>query len=365
MEQVIPTQKLRLCLSLDESNALKGIALVLLLCHHLFYIQNGLFDDIYISGHGLVNTFGILCKVCVALFVFLSGYGLTASVKKFSIIDWKHFFLHRYIKLYLNYWLIWILFVPFGVFCLDIGFERVYGNDFFLPFIADLTGTINMFGRYGYNPTWWFYSCIIVLYALFPLILKALNRPFVLCAMLVVSLGLILVPITFIQPIKFYLITFILGCLFYKGLIFSKLPPRIYWIRGKLDSVLKGELSFCGCLILWLLLLGMVIFRLKAGRFAMLIDTLIAVQIILIFKNISSKKSHYMFQFLGRHSFNIFLFHTFIYYLYFEEIIYWSKNPIAIFLTLILICVIISYAIETRKLKIKFNKLQDKLLRVI
>ena len=82
-----------------------------------------------------------------------------------------------------------------------------------------------MFGRYGYNPTWWFYSCIIVLYALFPLILKALNRPFVLCAMLVVSLGLILVPITFIQPIKFYLITFILGCLFYKGLIFSKLPP--------------------------------------------------------------------------------------------------------------------------------------------
>lgn len=109
----------------------------------------------------------------------------------------------------------------------------------------------------------------------------------------------------------------------------------------------------------------MVIFRLKAGRFAMLIDTLIAVQIILIFKNISSKKSHYMFQFLGRHSFNIFLFHTFIYYLYFEEIIYWSKNPIAIFLTLILICVIISYAIETGKLKIKFNKLQDKLLRVI
>lgn len=225
MEQVIPTQKLRLSLSLDESNALKGIALVLLLCHHLFYIQNGLFDDIYISGHGLVNTFGVLCKVCVALFVFLSGYGLTASVEKYSKIDWKHFFIHRYTKLYLNYWLIWILFVPFGVFCLDIGFERAYGDDFVLPFIADLTGTINMFGRYGYNPTWWFYSCIIVLYALFPLILKALNRPFALCAMLAVSLGLILVPITLIQPIKFYLITFILGCLFYKGLSFSELPP--------------------------------------------------------------------------------------------------------------------------------------------
>ncbi len=66
----------RLELNIRESNSLKGIALILLLIHHLFYIQNGKFDDVYIAGHGVVNTLGLLCKVCVAMFVFLSGYGL-------------------------------------------------------------------------------------------------------------------------------------------------------------------------------------------------------------------------------------------------------------------------------------------------
>lgn len=96
----------------------------------------------------------------------------------------------------------------------------------------------------------------------------------------------------------------------------------------------------------------------------MLIDTLIAMQIIIIFKNISLKKAYSMFQLLEYH-FNIFLFHTFIYYLYFEEIIYWSRNPIVISLTLILVCVIISSVIEVGKSKIKFSNLQDKLLKII
>lgn len=64
-------------LSLSDTNALKGIALILLLCHHLFYIQDGSYNDILVFGkYPLVQEFGLACKVCVAIFVFLSGYGL-------------------------------------------------------------------------------------------------------------------------------------------------------------------------------------------------------------------------------------------------------------------------------------------------
>lgn len=70
-------------LSLADTNALKGIALLFLLCHHLFYIQDGSYHDILLFGkYPLVQEFGIACKVCVAIFVFLSGYGLATKYSR-------------------------------------------------------------------------------------------------------------------------------------------------------------------------------------------------------------------------------------------------------------------------------------------
>ena len=54
---------------------------------------------------------------------------------------------------------------------------------------------------------------------------------------------------------------------------------------------------------------------------------------------------------------NIFLFHTFIYYYYFEQFIFYSRNPIIIYSTLLAICLIISVIIEIVKKQIGFNKL--------
>lgn len=64
-------------LSKTDTLVLKGVALLLLLSHHLFYKNPGLYNDITIIGnHQLVQTVGIVSKVCVSIFVFLSGYGL-------------------------------------------------------------------------------------------------------------------------------------------------------------------------------------------------------------------------------------------------------------------------------------------------
>ena len=61
-------------LSLKDSFLIKGIAIFLMLWHHLFYTH---------AEYGyLVQTTAILGKVCVAMFLFVSAYGLTIQFEK-------------------------------------------------------------------------------------------------------------------------------------------------------------------------------------------------------------------------------------------------------------------------------------------
>ena len=75
-------------LTLNDTMLLKGIALLLLLAHHLFYQGIG-YNDVHLYGsHYLVKEIGIISKLCVDIFVFLSGYGLTVNAEK-SLISIK------------------------------------------------------------------------------------------------------------------------------------------------------------------------------------------------------------------------------------------------------------------------------------
>ena len=85
-------------LSINDTNALKGIAIILMLIHHLFWKQNGLFDDFLLYGdHYLVNEIGKFSKFCVVFFVFLSGYELTVQAEqKEGIGELKTFYLGKH-----------------------------------------------------------------------------------------------------------------------------------------------------------------------------------------------------------------------------------------------------------------------------
>jgi peptidoglycan/LPS O-acetylase OafA/YrhL len=74
---------------------------------------------------------------------------------------------------------------------------------------------------------------------------------------------------------------------------------------------------------------------------------------LVVFSSIAKKA----FEFVGIHSFNIFLFHTFIYYYYFPDFIYSFKYPVLIFAVLLGICLVISVGIEKFKKEIGFDKL--------
>lgn len=331
-------------LSLKDTNVLKGVALLLLLWHHLFYKENGLYDDLYIAGHGLVNELGIVSKVCVAIFVFLSGYGLVKSSQG-KEMKAMTFYWNRMSKLLLNYWVIWLLFVPIGVFLFGRTFELVYVNHIPIRFLLDFGGLSFMFGFYGYNATWWFMSCIIMLYMLYPLLWFRGGQSVILLVALTISVVISLFHIPFLEPIRYYLMTFIVGMI----VASTKFLTRVRLTRGT---------QKVGLFLLFVLC---VLVRNALGRFSMQFDTIICMVGIVLYSSVGIKNKLCLnsLEFIGRHSMNVFLFHTFVYYYYFRELIYAPRNPILIFLLLLGICLIVSVLIEKIKGLCHFCQLES------
>lgn len=354
-------QHMRLGLSLADSSALKGIAILLLLFHHLFYIDNGLFNEYYCMGVPVIHTVAHACKVCVALFVFLSGYGLMVSTSKVANLNIRHFFVHRFSKLYVNYWFIWLLFVPVGVIVFGRTFESVYHDDFLPYFILDFLGLLNLTGKLGYNPTWWFYSCIILLYIAFPAIRLLCGKPYGAVALIFAGVAIAFCTLTGIQPIRFYLLPFILGCLFAKGLNINILPPPI---TRFIYRAFDGRLHKYEIIILTFILMSTIYIRTIIPG-PLLFDTGVAVLIIFTYLNLRSymvKTS--VLKILGDHSFNIFLFHTFLYYIFFTELIYWNRNPLVIFVTLVCSSLIVSIGVERIKRLVRLDKIPNNIERL-
>lgn len=336
-----------------ESNALKGIALLLLLWHHLFFISNGIFDDIRLyKSIYLINTSALACKICVALFVFLSGYGLAASYEKSDKIPLVQFYVHRFIKLFSNYWLIWLLFVPIGIFCFGLSLDEIYGDHIYSKLGLEFLGMSYICGYYGINPTWWFYSCIIVLYMLFPCLIYICRRNLISASILLLcSCLLVYFPIPFLRFINNYILPFVLGILC-RNILSTN-------ILSSIINRLKTNRSQC----LWLILL--IIFLLLFTAYNCLMSKLqnigvthsiLIISLILTYKIMpKTNKIQKSLEHLGHHSFYIFLFHTF-FQIYFLQLVYWTRNPLLIYCTFLAVCMITSIGIEKLKKLSGFEK---------
>lgn len=331
-------------LSLYDTQVLKGIALILLLCHHCWYEGKG-FDEFLLGDQHfpLFEKIGIFCKLCVTIFVFLSGYGLTvSSEKRGGLGNLLVFYRRRFARLMVNYWLIYLIFVPIGVLFFDRTFTSVYGEQWLKPAIADFFGLHNavMGHPWGYNATWWFYSCIILLYLQYPLF-YVLRKAWP-----------ILIALVFLLP--FHL------CLRFPWL-WSCYDYYLAFVCGMSLAVAKPQSGggvFGKCFLLISLLLISVL-RFKTSE-PILSDTAITISLIYVYHEIGlSSKIKNVLAFLGQHSFNIFLFHTFINSIYFYSFIRWSSNPIIIVLTLLATCIPISIFIEWIKVKCSINLIES------
>ena len=332
-------------LSLSDTNVLKGIAILMLLCHHALSGWHPI-DDISIRGNGMVTTFAGFCRTCVAFFVFLSGYGLsTVANQKGGVGNIWKFYRRRYVKLMMNYWLIWLIFVPIGVFMIGRSFQSAYETNIVFKAILDFLGIFYLVTGcvHGYNATWWFCSCIIVLYALFPLLYKY-RHYWLFIIPITIVIAFIAPRIPIIQTCGSYLLVF------FCGLLMTEItpPPMRLTIINKLLCIV-AFITIC-------------FYRLFVGDASLwdaaIVCTGVALYKMFEFPELVSRS----LAFMGKHSFNIFLFHTFFHYYYFTDLIYWSSNPLLVWLTLLSVSILVSLLIEKIKLLIKFSKLQSFLI---
>lgn len=193
--------------------------------------------------------------------------------------------------------------------------------------ILDFLGLLNCLNEPSYNVTWWFYSCVILLYVFSSLLrnLRIYNNIYIYIVLyLSIFFNISYFNIGIITPIRVYLFSFLVGmeCAIFDRNIFK-------FLFSKLGGT---------------------------------IDVFITFYIISSYKVISTKISKYLkdiVEFIGKHSFNIFLFHTFIFYYYFKSFIYSFYNPVIIFIVLLTICLALSVFMEKLKKVFRFYELQN------
>jgi len=337
-------------LNLHDTLIIKGFAICFMLWHHLFldHPEFGL----------LVQYNAILDKVCVAMFLFVSAYGLTIQMQKIFIYDkiksstlknLLFFYIKRLSKLYVNFWVVFLIFVPISVFFFDRSLIIPYGQhvNIIKRLLYDFLG---MQGNNSYNITWWFYQLIIVLYLIFPflyILVEKFKLYVLLCFFLLLGFHKIQIPV-----VHDWLFQFTIGI--------------YYALKRDIINILMN--LFKRHLILLIGVFFMIIIAYLrqniSSRFGdTSMDGFFAVTwILLIILTVrESKGLNLLFAFLGKHSMNIFMVHTFIFLYFFHAFIYSFKYPILIFSVLMLVSLSISFALEFFKTKIGLYVLLNKI----
>ena len=108
-----------------------------------------------------------------------------------SYVEVFFFQIKRLLILYINYWFVFVIFVPLGVFFFNRSLQISYGENvnIFKRLIFDMLG---MQGFNSYNITWWFYQLIIVLYLFLQFLyfyIKKINIAFFIITFLILGIS--------------------------------------------------------------------------------------------------------------------------------------------------------------------------------
>lgn len=349
----------------DEATALKGIAILILLFHHLFL--KGRFEDFGVSFAPFpvefITKIASYSKICVAIYAFISGYGLYLGYqnKKSSDIKWVA---QRYLKTFSGFWLIVVL---SWIVCQFIN-GRVSTQYFskspwagIAYMILEFLGLSDLFGTPSICGSWWYMSAAFVFIVLTPLVARAKNSIAIACLITMLCVRVLFGGdlsayldeyMSFSKPLAFVM-PFLIGAIFAKNnLIIKIVNARHRWLRLILELSL---LVFF--FVSYIKIPSLAFYDIKMGVFGLPV-ILICIEYIIPRKGI-----HPVFVFLGKHSMNIFLVHTFIRRTYLEDFTYSFPHFTIIIVVLLLLSLSISLVLEWIKKTLHYNEFFNNCLR--
>lgn len=349
--------------SKDDTNRIKGIAILLLLFHHLFYstsrIESNGVEFIYIDQNA-VQGLAVLCRVCVWIFLFLSAYGLTYQFIYKKNISITKFIWQKWISLMLPFIFIYVCIAVIYSILVD-NILSFYDNSI-LYLLLDMFGWADFFGTPMLLGAWWYMCIAQILIFMLPLFVFLCEK-----------LEWIAIPACFI------LLQFINGGIqsnyggAYANYLMAVVSGVLFAQKGILDSWKKKDRRLVekvlqNCVVLILILAALTIKeRIKSEDTYYLGGVLCAGAVIgisYIYCNFKTRGiCAEILKFLGKHSGNIFMIHAF-FYTYFPITVYWSHNFIVSWLCLILLGILSSYFVEIFKKVIHYNIIIQKLKNI-
>lgn len=354
-----------------DSMLVKGVAIILLMFHHCISMSG-------IEGHN-INFFPfesyhwpvMVCnsfKLCVGMFVFITGYGLYKSYSKLtlnsrSVLNWTG---TRLTKTLSGFWFIYIL-VFIITFVIDkypymryiTSPTKMNGSWFYA--IIDFLGLSNIIGTPNLIGTWWYMSAVIILIVFFPLI-HAAGEKF---GYFVTAGALILLPRIIGQGfpgtknVFSFILAFIFGMVFAKFDLFSK--------QNKFTLFKNRLLTDIILFFVYMFLFFMIVYMTdKLGRkYLWELNYCVDPLIVILFCNRYLKRIVFLnkaLMFIGSHSLNIFLVHTFIRYVYLNDFTYSFKYALLIPFVLLGISLAISVVVELLKKLLRYDLLVKKII---
>lgn len=329
-------------ISIIQSKILKTIAIIMMLILHLFNRSyDGIFTPHYlIAKESLSYYISLFCDACVPVFLFISGYGLYFNYQKNKYIIVKSNVV-RLFKLYINYWLVVVLFaVLLGFFLDKEGYPGSFGK-----FVLNFLGLDN-----SYNGAWWFFFTYILLTLLAPNLFRVIDSS---------NTWLFLAVVLIIYFASFYL-------KYYHNFLFSS--PYLAWFFKQ--ACLLGTSLFpfiVGAIVFkkkWHSLFSKHFMSIKNRNVAaivgitilivihgivpnLIIAPFLAIPFVFLWNQITFGKYTESFLLLmSEHTTNIWLVHMFFLVTYFESFIYAAKYPILIFANLLFWSLVASFIIK-------------------
>lgn len=347
-------QKKEKYFSKEMASAIKGIAISMMLFHHLY--RSGI--DAHEKYHIIYTPFPdtVVCniatifKICVGIFTLLSGYGLYLNYKESSLSPSK-WILYREVKLLSNFSFIvicsWIICQLINGYPYALYFKDGTPLGFIYMFI-ELLGCSTLFGTPSLDAVWWYISAETVFIFLLPLIVSSENQ--------IVSLLLGVISLPRVLGIGFlggtavysFLFTFLLGVACAKYDFINR------WIKKKSHYKIQKIITELAVLVLGYKLYHKLpistLWELHYAFYPLLL-ILFTTEFIISLQGLDK-----IFHFLGKHSATIYFVHS-LFLSYMSDFIYETPYFLISFGILLGLSLSCSFILELLKKAIQYEKM--------
>lgn len=335
--------------SKQDTNILKGIAILMMYVHHLFYSADtpGMeLVNFWLLPEKRVIAIAKMCKLCVAVFVFLTAYGTTCSFEKYAARQQKEdcfaYSLRRYFSMMTGFWIVFADCMVLSLFT-ERTTAAIYGKGLVkrLYYVAiDAFGLAKAFDTPTYNATWWYMSLAALLVFLVPPMILLAKR-----------LRWSLIPLTILIPRLFggkihsngwrYMLPVVLGILLAQEGVFEKAGS---WLSDKKAAFIAGFPVFSAGTLFFMLCVRK--FK-QPGVFEAPAVLCLAVLVYVYLSKVPVMNQ--ILEFFGEHSMNMFLTHTLVKAYFFNHFSYSFAYPELIMLVLIADTLVLSILLNAEK----------------